>query len=211
MTATYEGNRYLNKTGLEAYKMGMEAIREAAGNDVYILACGAPGIASFGYVDAWRQGADIAFQFPAAQRGPAWTDVVDQLRNLSGRWFLCDVVACDLDPWLLRKPHSESSAEAAAWVVALGGGGLYLSDDMRKLDERRLSWKLSKRLLKQSISAKAAYPTNIIPRNVPKVLNSPGIFSRLTNTNPIQAPEKWSLPDGSRVEFDLKARKMKSL
>ena len=29
-------------TGVEAYRRGMEAIRESVGNDVYILGCGAP-------------------------------------------------------------------------------------------------------------------------------------------------------------------------
>ena len=116
--------------------MGMKAIRDAVGGDVYLLACGAPSLASIPHVDAWRQGADIAFQFPTDYVGPSWTDVVDQLRNLSARWFICNITSCDLDPWLMRALTSQQAALASAWVVALGGGGFYLSDDMRKLDQK---------------------------------------------------------------------------
>ena len=130
--------------------MGTAAIREAVEMRFTCWPGGAPSLASFPYVDSWRQGADIAFQFPTDLVGPSWTDVVDQLRNLSARWFLCDITSCDVDPWLLRKPHDFNS-KAAAWVVALGGGGLYLSDDMRKLSEDRMM-RLPRDLLDQSVS-----------------------------------------------------------
>jgi alpha-galactosidase len=209
MTATYPGKRYLNKTGLEAYEMGMAAIREAVGDDVYLLACGAPSLASFPFVDSWRQGADIAFQFPTDYVGPSWTDVVDQLRNLSARWFLCDITSCDLDPLLLRRPHSFESSKAAAWLVALGAGGLYLSDDMRKLDNDRLSWRLPRNLLEQSVSGTAAHPEGVIPAKVSKSLKSPSNIDRVLRINRLTAPERWYLANGELVEFDLKFKRMK--
>ena len=43
-----------------AYRAGVEAIREAAGDDCYLLACGAPVIASIGVFDGIRIGPDVA-------------------------------------------------------------------------------------------------------------------------------------------------------
>ncbi len=209
MTATYPGKRYLDKTGLEAYEMGMEAIREAVGDDVYLLACGAPSLASLPYVDSWRQGADIAFEFPTDFVGPSWTDVVDQLRNLSARWFLCDITSCDVDPWLLRKPHNLDSSQAAAWVVALGGGGLYLSDDMRNLSDDRLDWSLPRTLLEQSVSGFAGHPIGVIPDKISTHLKSPSILDRILKINRLIAPEKWVLPSGKTIVFDLPGKKIK--
>ena len=203
MTATYPGKRFLNKTGLEAYEMGMKAIRDAVGGDVYLLACGAPSLASIPYVDAWRQGADIAFQFPTDYVGPSWTDVVDQLRNLSARWFICNITSCDLDPWLMRKPTSQQAALASAWVVALGGGGFYLSDDMRKLDQKRLSWRLPSALLQQSVSGRAAHPTGVVPKEISSYLRSASTLDRIFKRNRIVAPQSWQLPNMEEIEFDL--------
>ncbi len=44
----------------QAYRLACEAIREAAGDDCYLLACGAPIIASLGIFDGIRIGPDVA-------------------------------------------------------------------------------------------------------------------------------------------------------
>ena len=44
----------------QAYRDGIEAIRKAAGDDTYLLACGAPLIASIGVFDGARVGPDVA-------------------------------------------------------------------------------------------------------------------------------------------------------
>lgn len=48
-----------------AYRRGVEAIREAAGDDCYLLACGAPIVPSIGVFDATRVSPDVA---------PYWDD-----------------------------------------------------------------------------------------------------------------------------------------
>ena len=155
-------------------------------------------------------GTDIASQFPTDLVGPSWTDVVDQLRNLSARWFLCDITSCDVDPWLLRKPHDFNSSKAAAWVVVLGGGGLYLLDDMRKLSEDRMGWRLPRDLLEQSVSGFAGHPKGVIPEQVSTHLKSPSTLDRIFNINRLIAPEIWKLPSGETIVFDFnKSKKIK--
>ena len=56
MTASYPEKRYLNKTGLEAYEMGMAAIREAVGNEALLVGLWRSQSSSFPYVDSCCQG-----------------------------------------------------------------------------------------------------------------------------------------------------------
>lgn len=46
-------------TSVEAYRRGLHAIRDAAGAERFILACGAPLLASIGLVDGMRVGPDV--------------------------------------------------------------------------------------------------------------------------------------------------------
>ena len=80
----------------------MKLIKDAAGPRTHLLACGAPLLASLPYADSWRVGADIAFEFPAKQKGLSWVDVANQARNIGARWFFCDAIHCDAGPLLLR-------------------------------------------------------------------------------------------------------------
>jgi alpha-galactosidase len=69
--------RYQKLPGELAFRKAMEIIRHAAGDDVYILACGAPILATLGLADGLRVGPDVA---------PVW-DNLDRsrsLRDLSG-------------------------------------------------------------------------------------------------------------------------------
>jgi hypothetical protein len=56
-----EGVRYADVTGVEAYHIALELLREAAG-DAWVLACGAPMLPSVGFAESFRSGADIAFE-----------------------------------------------------------------------------------------------------------------------------------------------------
>ena len=50
-----DGIRYENNISrVEAYRIGMQIIRDAVGKDSFILACGAPPAPSLGFVDAMR-------------------------------------------------------------------------------------------------------------------------------------------------------------
>jgi alpha-galactosidase len=54
------GRRYSGASREEGYRLGVETIRRVAGDDVYLLACGAPIVASLGVFDGIRIGPDVA-------------------------------------------------------------------------------------------------------------------------------------------------------
>jgi alpha-galactosidase len=81
------GRRHDDVTGIEAYRRGLQLIRQGAGDDAVILGCGAPMLPSIGLVDAMRISPDVMpawepdlgdFSQPgmrsalAAGRGRAW-------------------------------------------------------------------------------------------------------------------------------------------
>jgi alpha-galactosidase len=57
------GRRHEDVTPIEAYRRGLELVREGAGDDAVILGCGAPLLPSIGLVDAMRISPDVM---------PAW-------------------------------------------------------------------------------------------------------------------------------------------
>lgn len=76
------------------YRRAIEAIREAAGDDVYLLACGAPILPSIGVFDAIRVGPDVA---------PYW-DNVDRTVHLADRSGpgAADAIVTSLSRYWLR-------------------------------------------------------------------------------------------------------------
>jgi len=106
------------KTNLDAYRDGLKLVREAAGDDVFILGC---NIAqnmrtlggSFGLVDGMRVGRDIGANWrkiiPSAEMGT-------RLYFLHGRvWYN------DPDCLMLRKPMTLAQARAwGSWIAVSG-------------------------------------------------------------------------------------------
>ncbi len=201
---TCEGARHREVTGMEAYRLALRLIREAAGEQTHLLACGAPGIASFPHVDAWRVGPDIAVSVPARWLGPARADVAAQARNLGARWFLSSATTLDADPLLLRRAP-RSRVVAAGWVVALAGGGLFLSDDLRRLPPSRLGWGQSRRQLSAAVGGRAARPDPLVPAAPSRALAAVSLWSRLSGKHRVRPPEVWRAVDGGRVSFDWRA------
>jgi hypothetical protein len=188
-----EGERHEAVTGMQAYARALRVVREAAGPDVTLLAVGAPPIAAFEHVDAWRVGGDIAFQVAGAVYGP----IGHQARSLAARWFLCEAVLCDADPVLLRDLR-RNEAEVGAWVVAASGGAWFLSDDLRRLDPARVGWAVAPRLVGRSLGGVPARPDPPWPADLPDTLaSSQGDLQR--DRNSARAPARWRLPDGGTL------------
>ncbi|MDY0000395.1 MAG: alpha-galactosidase [Polyangia bacterium] len=187
---TFEGRRHEPVTGMEAYHLALETVREAAGPEVILLAVGAPGLPSLPHVDAWRVGPDIAFE----PLGPSWFFAVNQARTIASRWPLCLATLCDPDPPLLRD-LSASEVDYGAWVVALAGGGLFLSDDLRSLPVERRDWGLDADRVAGSLGGLPAVPLDPFPSNPPMSLTSHAL-DHLAGENHHVLPEEWRLPDG---------------
>lgn len=94
--------QYHVETGREqAYREASQVIREAVGEDVYLLACGAPIVPSIGIYDGLRVGPDVSEIWDNADRtrhladraGPGGADAIT---TTLGRYWIRELI--DIDP-----------------------------------------------------------------------------------------------------------------
>jgi alpha-galactosidase len=121
---------------LEAYRLGLQTIRKAAGN-AFLLGCGAPTLPSVGLVDGMRVGPDVAARWWPEGGDPSAPALANALRStfargwMHGRWWVNDP-----DCLLLGAEHEGlTAAERQTWAAAvlLSGGLHFLSDEVGDL------------------------------------------------------------------------------
>jgi hypothetical protein len=123
------------KTNVDAYRDGLKLVREAAGDDVFILGCNiAQNMrtlgASFGLVDAMRVGRDI---------GADWKKIVPSMQMGTRLYFLHGRVwHNDPDCLMLREPLTVEQARAWGSWIALSGQLNMVSEWLPGLPEERL-------------------------------------------------------------------------
>ncbi len=134
------------QTPAQRVRAGFDAIRRGAGDDAFLLGCGAPLGAAVGVVDGMRIGADVApWWHPQAgqYRPPGHTGgepaTVNVWRNTLSRSFLHRRLWLnDPDCLMLRTEHTKLDAEQVrAWALAVGvsGGMALVSDDLSLLGD----------------------------------------------------------------------------
>jgi len=184
-----EGLRNADVTGIEAYRIGVELLREAAGEDTWILACGAPMLPSVGFADSFRSGADIAFDFapdptPEFLRwqarqtaGRAWSN---------GRWWWNDA-----DQIMVRDPFDEHWVTGALVSNLVSGGVWMLGDDLTSLAPERAEQALESELV--GLRGQLAVPQD--PLSLSSGLDGgPLVEQALPNDT---VPTTWTLADGT--------------
>ncbi|MFP5372564.1 MAG: glycoside hydrolase family 36 protein [Actinomycetes bacterium] len=120
--------------GVAAYRHGLRIIREAIGEDAYLLGCGAPILPSVGLVDAMRVGPDISHSYEPADGDlsqPSQRAAAANTRQRAwqhGRFWVND------SDCLVAGPHVERREEWAD-VVERYGGLRSSSDRLRGLDD----------------------------------------------------------------------------
>ncbi len=189
-----EGTRSEVVTGMEAYHIGMSAIREAAG-DAWILACGAPMLPTIGYADSYRTGPDMAFEVAPDPN-------LDHLRNqarytaarnwTNGRWWWVDA-----DSVMLREPATEAQVRGAAVANAVSGGAYLLGDDMGALTASQLDDGFDLDLV--SLRGAWARPQDIWAH--PSGFDTSPIIEGLQQDD--EVPVLWTFPDGSVAVLNL--------
>ena len=132
---------------LDAYRAGMELIRESVGDDAILLIGGAPLLPSIGLCDAMRVGPDVLPETPDPQPD------VETLKRITLRrsWMNGRLWVNDPDH-VVARPDIEGRAEWARHVADYGGVR-FSGDRLASLDERGLE--LTRQVLSRRVSRAA--------------------------------------------------------
>ncbi|NLA36948.1 MAG: alpha-galactosidase [Actinobacteria bacterium] len=148
-TASLPGVRHdRSATRAQSLRRGLEAIRDGAGEDSFLLGCGSPLGPAVGVVDAMRIGADVTPSWNSAiakylGRGRHGLATVNALRNTINRsvldraWFLNDP-----DCLMVRADNTsltEAEVRTMCTVFGLTDGMIVLSDDLTAVRADRRS------------------------------------------------------------------------
>lgn len=138
--------------GTKALRQGLQAIRKGAGDDAYVLACGAPLLPAVGICDGCRIGRDTAtpiFDFELGGPKPTLIDdeIADVARNMAARHHLDSWFHLDPDVALVGGNLTLEQAYSCVTFCALSGGPFFASDDLDALPPERLSILLNRRVL----------------------------------------------------------------
>ncbi len=155
-TGALPGSRHDPKmTRAQGLRAGLQAMRQGAGDEAFLLASGCPFGPAIGLVDGMRIGPDTAPSWlpwfnwlpwagPLIRQEPSMPSLRNALRNtlnlssLHRRWWWNDP-----DCLLVREQDTcltEAEVQSAVTLTGLSGGMLVLSDDMRTLSSGRLGW-----------------------------------------------------------------------
>jgi alpha-galactosidase len=149
--AAMPGERAKNVTPVQAYREGMEAIRQAVGKS-FILGCGAPLLPSIGFVEGMRVGEDTASSWDTSRSPFQGANAYHALKNsimrsfMHRRWWLNDP-----DCLLLRNKDIElkpNERELYALVAGALDNLIIESDDLELVDAE------GRKLLERAISLK---------------------------------------------------------
>jgi hypothetical protein len=152
-----------NFTPIAAYRKGFEIIRQAAGEDVFILGCCISQNmrsfgASFGCVDAMRIGPDNGTKWNALKRGP---------QQGSNRYFLNGRVWWnDPDPVYVRDSIPLEHARLITSWVAVSGQLFAFSDWLPTLSDERID------VLRRTMphhGLRSARPVDLFNEDLPKI------------------------------------------
>ena len=135
----------------ERVRAGFDAVRRGAGEDAFLLGCGAPLAAAIGVVDGMRIGPDVApwWELPPGHPHPPGyaatsPSTANALRATEARQFMHRRLWLnDPDCIMLRTSHTSLTTDEInrwAWAVADSGGMALVSDDLALLDANARSF-----------------------------------------------------------------------
>jgi alpha-galactosidase len=139
--------------GPETYRRGLQALREAAGEDTYLLSSTGPTYQNLGYMDAARVGNDYGEGralnpnsgfYPATfviNNAGFWTSHRAASDAMAAGYFTHRKLYLADSGNLLTvdKPIPLGEAQIAATIFGLNGGPMMLGDDIDRMTEERLA------------------------------------------------------------------------
>ncbi len=135
--AAMAGTRLQSVTPIQAYREGMRVVRRAVGRS-FVLGCGAPLLASAGFVDGMRVGEDTAPHWRTKDSPFEGPNAYFALKNALHRQFLHRTLWLnDPDCVLLRSREVElTAAEREMYALAAGAmdNMFFVSDDLALVD-----------------------------------------------------------------------------
>ncbi|MGD2105279.1 MAG: alpha-galactosidase [Anaerolineae bacterium] len=163
-------------TRAQAVRRGVRAIRQAIGDEAFLLGCGAPLGPCVGLVDGMRIGADVDPNwYPIWRNDLAGVSTQNALRNLVTRApFHGRLWANDPDCVLVRQRGEDmdlvlNEMRTLAALTALSGGLTLASDDLAKISPGRLKY-LRQTLPPTGISAR---PLDLFEHELPRLFVLP--------------------------------------
>jgi alpha-galactosidase len=175
--AALPGQRYNPRvTRAQALRQGLELIRQAIGDDAFLLGCGAPLGPAVGLVDGMRIGPDVSTTWEPMLPGDlSAPGTAGALRNNIARAYTHRRLwAADPD-CLLARPRGDSSqltlyeTRTLATIIALTGGMMLDSDQVSNLPPSRLD------ILRQMLppTDRVAVPLDFFEHDLPEILILP--------------------------------------
>lgn len=185
-------------TRAQSYRNALRAIRDAAGEDVFLLASSAPLAASVGLVDSCRVVPDLAPVWEVASTGAG---IAGSGRNtlvragLHGRWFYndpgCLIVHASGD----EEAATAGERDVLEHVAGAVGGPVTVSEDLAQLTEEELD---TVRFLLPPLKVPAAVPRPFerhIAPNVCVLAREGGCVVILFNWDDSPLPVEFRLAD----------------
>ncbi len=188
IVSSYGTKFFANVTPVEAYLIGLKAIREGAG-DAYLLGCGAPLLPSVGYVDGMRIGGDV---------WAVWDGIEPAFLSTSTRWFMNGKLFwTDPDCLLVREPLTIDEARTWASFYTITGQMNLLSDDLGKLGDERLG------LLQKTFPIRVPYKVEPVITPPEKPRHAPAITDDKGNVFELNALWKFIYDDGNFAGIEV--------
>jgi len=212
LEAVHHDNKY---TRAQAYRKGLEVIREAVGDDVFILGCGAPLAPAIGIVNGMRVSCDTApvwdpFLRKLAEKGinlQAVPSVFTAMQNNLVLSFLHKKIWLnDPDCLMIRDQDtklSEDEVRTQITIIGLTNGIYMLSDDFATVSSNRIDY--IKKFLPLDKNIGTAIPIDLyeVTQKIP-----PSIYSldiNLNDTWKVVAVINWS---GKPKDINLDLEKL---
>lgn len=138
--------------GPEVYHKGLSVVRQAAGDDTYLLTSSGPSVHNAGFADAIRTGNDFgegralykdSYFYPATfvvNSSGFWTGARHALQNQAAAYYTHRKLYINDSGNVLTvdKPLAASDARIHATIHAMSGGASMIGDDLDRIDDDRL-------------------------------------------------------------------------